>query len=263
MRLQQSDLFTEDLARHHHADGTAARTGPGKQTPRRQKRPRIHSWMGGCAAMDWTFVIRVAQDGSRLNIVAGGTRKIRFARVYARLRQDARQLSNGYSPQRSKVEVMIWFACKQCGKTHGRPDSAIGATIFCDCGCGLLVPWESTAAEPSTPVIVADMPLAFKLEPVTFDPVASKSELPTPVPPPRQVANEAALAGVILNLFQSSGSVQTGRLHRIAGKVFARGVWFVSPAPICVAPAKTIEYAICNGQRRFPIWRFSAWWAWC
>ncbi len=80
---------------------------------------------------------------------------------------------------------MIWFACKQCGKTHGRPDSAIGATIFCDCGSGLLVPWESTATEPPTPEIVPEMPLAFKLEPVTFDAVASKSDEPAPAPPPR------------------------------------------------------------------------------
>ena len=30
---------------------------------------------------DWTFVIRVLRDGTRLNVVAGGTRKSRFARL--------------------------------------------------------------------------------------------------------------------------------------------------------------------------------------
>jgi hypothetical protein len=44
---------------------------------------------------------------------------------------------------------MIWFSCKQCGKTHGRPESSAGSMVFCDCGHGNLVPWESTAAEPA------------------------------------------------------------------------------------------------------------------
>ena len=48
---------------------------------------------------------------------------------------------------------MIWFACKQCGKVHGRPETAIGATIFCACGTGVLVPWESTAAPPEPPPV--------------------------------------------------------------------------------------------------------------
>ena len=43
---------------------------------------------------------------------------------------------------------MIWFACKQCGKVHSRPESAAGAMVFCDCGQGCIVPWESTAPEP-------------------------------------------------------------------------------------------------------------------
>ena len=61
---------------------------------------------------------------------------------------------------------MIWFSCKQCGKTHGRPETAAGATIFCDCGTGLVVPWESTAAEPAAvPAELAPPPL----EPVPFE----------------------------------------------------------------------------------------------
>ena len=39
---------------------------------------------------------------------------------------------------------MIWFACKQCGKRHGRPDEAAGTVVFCDCGQGIRVPWTST-----------------------------------------------------------------------------------------------------------------------
>jgi hypothetical protein len=43
---------------------------------------------------------------------------------------------------------MIWFACRQCGKIHGRPENAVGTVVFCDCGQGNHVPWESTAAPP-------------------------------------------------------------------------------------------------------------------
>jgi hypothetical protein len=43
---------------------------------------------------------------------------------------------------------MIWFACAQCGKRHGRPENAIGSVLFCDCGHGNRVPWESTLPAP-------------------------------------------------------------------------------------------------------------------
>ena len=43
---------------------------------------------------------------------------------------------------------MIWFACKKCGKTHGRPESLSGTLVFCECSFGNRVPWSSTAAEP-------------------------------------------------------------------------------------------------------------------
>src|SRR5438874_9786727 len=39
---------------------------------------------------------------------------------------------------------MIWFACKQCGQRHSRPDDAAGTVVFCDCGKGNRVPWTST-----------------------------------------------------------------------------------------------------------------------
>jgi hypothetical protein len=43
---------------------------------------------------------------------------------------------------------MIWFACKQCGKRLRQPDSAVGSFVFCDCGAGNRVPWESTLPTP-------------------------------------------------------------------------------------------------------------------
>jgi hypothetical protein len=43
---------------------------------------------------------------------------------------------------------MIWFACKQCGKRHKKPDEAAGSLVFCDCGQANRVPWESTAPAP-------------------------------------------------------------------------------------------------------------------
>ena len=46
---------------------------------------------------------------------------------------------------------MIWFTCKQCGKTHGRPENSVGSLVFCECGAGNTVPWESTVAEPEQP----------------------------------------------------------------------------------------------------------------
>jgi hypothetical protein len=43
---------------------------------------------------------------------------------------------------------MIWFACKQCGKRHGRDEHLSGTLVFCECGHGNRVPWSSTVAEP-------------------------------------------------------------------------------------------------------------------
>jgi hypothetical protein len=43
---------------------------------------------------------------------------------------------------------MIWFACKACGKSHGRPEGTSGSLVFCECGQSNRVPWESTIAEP-------------------------------------------------------------------------------------------------------------------
>jgi hypothetical protein len=43
---------------------------------------------------------------------------------------------------------MIWFACKQCGKRHGRGAHLAGTLVFCECGQGNRVPWSSTVEEP-------------------------------------------------------------------------------------------------------------------
>jgi hypothetical protein len=45
-------------------------------------------------------------------------------------------------------EVMIWFACRQCGKTQSRPDEEAGTLIFCHCGTSNRVPWESVETPP-------------------------------------------------------------------------------------------------------------------
>jgi len=42
---------------------------------------------------------------------------------------------------------MIRFACKQCGISFDRPDEAAGTLVFCRCGTGNRVPWESTVPE--------------------------------------------------------------------------------------------------------------------
>ncbi|HWG41218.1 MAG TPA: hypothetical protein VN688_00420 [Gemmataceae bacterium] len=43
---------------------------------------------------------------------------------------------------------MIWFACKQCDKRHGRAEALSGTLVFCECGHGNRVPWSSTVPEP-------------------------------------------------------------------------------------------------------------------
>jgi uncharacterized membrane protein SirB2 len=89
---------------------------------------------------------------------------------------------------------MIWFACKQCGKVHGRPEHSIGAMIFCDCGQGLTVPWESTAPEPPNAAALEAAQTAQaaaqaaaqapKTEPLNFD-LPAPSRRPMPEPPAR------------------------------------------------------------------------------
>jgi hypothetical protein len=73
---------------------------------------------------------------------------------------------------------MIWFTCKQCGKTHGRPESSIGSMIFCDCGQGNLVPWESTTTEPETPLATEPPPVPPAAEVPTATPLPVSDALP-------------------------------------------------------------------------------------
>jgi hypothetical protein len=71
---------------------------------------------------------------------------------------------------------MIWFACKQCGKTMRQPDSAVGSFVFCECGAGTRVPWESTIPAPDepppspTPESEERRPYRRRREPVEIDP---------------------------------------------------------------------------------------------
>ncbi len=44
---------------------------------------------------------------------------------------------------------MIWFVCKQCGSRDSRPDEQAGTLVFCTCGQGNRVPWESEAEIPA------------------------------------------------------------------------------------------------------------------
>lgn len=74
---------------------------------------------------------------------------------------------------------MIWFQCKQCGKTHGRQESSVGSLVFCECGHGNTVPWESTTAAPAAPEPPrAEFPT---LEPIKFE---------QPLPPERNEPRE-------------------------------------------------------------------------
>src|ERR1700722_4348336 len=78
---------------------------------------------------------------------------------------------------------MIWFTCKKCGKAHGRAENSAGTMVFCDCGHGNTVPWESTAAEPvaPAPVVTASVvPRVVDLAPIQFDPVTISGPSPPP-----------------------------------------------------------------------------------
>ncbi|HYV39312.1 MAG TPA: hypothetical protein VE988_26725 [Gemmataceae bacterium] len=76
---------------------------------------------------------------------------------------------------------MIWFSCTKCGKTLGRVDS--GTTVFCDCGQGNMVPWESTTAAPANaPPVVSPL----DVPPLTAVPVGEEQ-----IPVARRPAPEA------------------------------------------------------------------------
>jgi hypothetical protein len=76
---------------------------------------------------------------------------------------------------------MIWFTCKKCQKTHSRADSSAGTMIFCDCGHGNTVPWESTTTPPVAPP-VQQAPKVPDLAPIQFEPGASTGGPPATNP---------------------------------------------------------------------------------
>src|SRR5947208_15063000 len=81
---------------------------------------------------------------------------------------------------------MIWFSCSKCQKTLGRPESSAGALVFCDCGQGNVVPWDSTAAAPAEPLpaeVLPPQPPPLRPVPVGEEqiPVARR---PSPSAPP-------------------------------------------------------------------------------
>ena len=86
---------------------------------------------------------------------------------------------------------MIWFACPKCSKVLGRPENAAGAMVFCECGHGLTVPWESTAPEPAH-VPVAAAPPARRVEPLSFGGTAQPAPS-SPLPPPRASRRRARI----------------------------------------------------------------------
>jgi hypothetical protein len=71
---------------------------------------------------------------------------------------------------------MIWFACKQCGKPMRQPDSSVGSFVFCTCGAGTRVPWESTISPPPEPQVSEPpepeerRPSRRRSEPASIDP---------------------------------------------------------------------------------------------
>jgi hypothetical protein len=75
--------------------------------------------------------------------------------------------------------IMIRFACKQCAKPMRQPESAVGSFVFCECGAGTRVPWESTmpeSEEPPAPPVEEPEPeeprpyRRRRYEPVEIDP---------------------------------------------------------------------------------------------
>ena len=49
------------------------------------------------------------------------------------------------------AEAMIWFTCKNAARnTAGRTTSS-GTLVFCECGQGNTVPWQSTTSPPEAP----------------------------------------------------------------------------------------------------------------
>ncbi|HEV3261045.1 MAG TPA: hypothetical protein VG013_29610 [Gemmataceae bacterium] len=60
---------------------------------------------------------------------------------------------------------MIVFACKQCGKRHARAEEEAGSLVFCECGQGNRVPWESALPPGEAPAgTPAPVPEALRVD---------------------------------------------------------------------------------------------------
>lgn len=70
---------------------------------------------------------------------------------------------------------MIWFSCTKCDQTLQRPDTSAGVLVFCDCGQGNFVPWESTRPAPRQPDPAVELPA--EPPPLRAVPVAEEQEL--------------------------------------------------------------------------------------
>src|SRR4051794_22380705 len=77
---------------------------------------------------------------------------------------------------------MIWFSCTKCGKAISRPDTSAGAYVFCICGQGNVVPWESTmAAPPKLPAAeVPPAPPVLRPVPVGEEQIPGVRKAPPP-----------------------------------------------------------------------------------
>jgi Domain of unknown function (DUF4190) len=78
-RFLQSELITKFLGRASAQEPRAGQEHERRQLPGTETQEFFFDMpLGG---RDWTFLIRILRDGNRLNIVAGGTRQHRFARL--------------------------------------------------------------------------------------------------------------------------------------------------------------------------------------
>jgi hypothetical protein len=75
---------------------------------------------------------------------------------------------------------MIWFACKQCGKRHGRAENLSGMLVFCECGQGNRVPWSSTAPEPEPEEALPALPPRSRDPEAPIEDEQSEPKFPQP-----------------------------------------------------------------------------------
>lgn len=132
---------------------------------------------------------------------------------------------------------MIWFACKQCGQRHSRPDDAAGTFIFCGCGQGNRVPWRSS--DEAAPVVL------------DAEPVHSVPPVP-PLPP-------------ILQALPAELPIPTRRPDRPPGKINpsfcfqhpdrpSRAVCAACRLPFCAACVVTLqEQTLCGPCKNFRV----------